>query len=762
MFGRKANLTVVAVFIGLFFTSLYFATKIQFTYDFDAFFPSNSDDTEYYNTFKSHFEPDDNFILVAIENQGKPVFDSSFLSRVALLTNHLTTLKYIEQAYSLPNLQRPMIAAGTAFKIPYLHFQDKERYRQDSIRIMQDERMTKHFISADAKSLAIVMKTGKVLDLESSHRFRKQLDSLLVVYNLPENHISGRAYYQSIFVKRSQGEFLFYTAISGFIILILFILLFRRLVPVLISLVSVVTGMVIFIGFLGLIRFPLDPVSTLFPILMIIVAVSDIIHILTKYLDEIGKGKERTTALKITIKEIGWATLLTSLTTAIGFCSLLTSNVLPVRNFGIMAAIGVMIAYFSIIFLSTALLGITNPGRLTRSHKRQSLWTKLMQWNYLFSLNKQRFILAISAVVIGISLIGIGKVSTDTHLGNNFPRGDKVRADWQYIEANYGGMRMMEIGVDANQGNSLTNYDLVKAIDKLESKMRSYACVATSVSTATLFKSLNRGLHGDREKHYRIPDRENFNALVQYLNMAPDESLNALLSKDQMHGRISVRMSDIGADSARVIMAELDQWIAENIDSSLASFRHTSGAFLFDKNSDSIRNSLFTGLALAFIVISFLMALLFKNIKMVVIALIPNIVPLVIAGGLIGFMGIELDAATSIIFAIAFGIAVDDTIHFLSKFKLETAKGLPDKEAIRNTYLESGKAICITSIILFLGFIALVTSAYPPTYAIGLLVSITLASALIADLTLTPVLIYRFHLVKKRKEDRGKKKVEKE
>lgn len=757
MFGRRINVGIIALFFILFCASIYFATQIRFTYDFDNFFPRNSSDTDYYNDFKARFEPDDNFILVAVGNNGRSVFDSLFLSKVAHLTEAVSALPYITQSLSLTNLQKPMMAAGTMMKMPYLRYRNPARYDKDSARIMSDTRLVRHFIADDAASMAVVMKTGDVLDLDNSHLLRQQLDSLLAAIDLPKNHIAGRAYYQSIFVKRSQQEFLFFTAISSVIILALFILLFRRFAPILISLVSVLAGLTLFIGFLGLIRFPLDPVSTLFPILMIIVAVSDIIHILTKYIDEIKKGKDRQQAIRLTIKEIGLATLLTSLTTAVGFCSLLTSNVLPVRNFGLMAAIGVLIAYLTIIMLATSLLGIIDPKRIIRTSTGKTFWTKLMQWGYLFTLKKQGGILIVCSIVLLVSLIGILHVSTDTHLGNNFPRGDKVKTDWQFLEQHYGGMRMMEIGVDARNGHTLADHNLIKAVDSLEQMMAGLPAVATSVSTATIFRSLNRGMQGDRDQHYVIPPEAAFDDLVNLIEYLPDESLNALLSKDRLHGRISVRMSDIGADSAKVLIGQIDKWIANNIDTSLASFRHTSGAFLFDKNSESLRSSLFSGLALAFVIISLMMALLFRNIKMVLIALIPNIFPLIFAGGLIGFLGIELDAATSIIFAIAFGIAVDDTIHFLSKFKLETAKGYDARHAIRSTFLESGKAICLTTLILFLGFISLIASAYPPTYVIGLLVSITLVSALLSDLSITPVMIYKLHLVKRKKDkDTGK------
>jgi predicted RND superfamily exporter protein len=186
----------------------------------------------------------------------------------------------------------------------------------------------------------------------------------------------------------------------------------------------------------------------------------------------------------------------------------------------------------------------------------------------------------------------------------------------------------------------------------------------------------------------------------------------------------------------------INTWIAAHADSSVVKYRITGSSLLFDKNNEVVRRNISYGLGLAFLVVSLIMGILFRNWRMVIIALIPNLVPIFVCAALMGYLGMELSAATSIIFAIAFGIAVDDTIHFLSRFRLELSRGRKVYDAVRNTFLETGKAMCMTTVILFFGFVILVTSSYPNTVVIGLLMSLTLVSALIADLLLTPVLIY--------------------
>lgn len=221
----------------------------------------------------------------------------------------------------------------------------------------------------------------------------------------------------------------------------------------------------------------------------------------------------------------------------------------------------------------------------------------------------------------------------------------------------------------------------------------------------------------------------------------PDSSINILLSKDGKKTRITTRVLDMGADSIQQVKEQIDQWIAINTDSTIVKFHQTGTGLVLDKNAEYVRHSLIGGLGVAILIVSFLMALLFRNIKMVFISLIPNVFPLLLAGALLGFLGIELDAGISIVFAVIFGIAVDDTIHFLSKYKLSRNAGKSVEGALEITFLETGKAICLTSIILFFGFLVMLFSIHPPSVNIGLLISLTLLSALLSDMFLIPPMI---------------------
>jgi len=257
-----------------------------------------------------------------------------------------------------------------------------------------------------------------------------------------------------------------------------------------------------------------------------------------------------------------------------------------------------------------------------------------------------------------------------------------------------------------------------------------------------VYKGINQMYSNNNPKAYQLPaDEGKYKKYKKLTRKVAKSATETMLSKDQKMARISTRLKDIGADNIKLIENEINAWIAENTDPNIVTFKPTGTGLILDKNAAYIRRNLIQGLGIAVFIISLLMALLFRNWRMVLISLVPNVFPLLLAGAMLGYLGIDLDAGISIIFAIVFGIAVDDTIHFLSKFKLSLNKGLSIEESLDITFMETGKAICLTSLILFFGFMVLLTSIHPPSVTIGLLISLTLISAVVSDLLLIPVMV---------------------
>jgi predicted RND superfamily exporter protein len=722
--------------------SIALIPRVVYDYDFEQFFPVGDPDLDYYKTFRERFEPDDDFVLIAIEGQPR-VFERSFLERFSAFTEACTTLPHIVQSHSATNYAIPRTRFGMIYKLPAIHIDQPELYAADSVRLMSDVRLVNGLIAKDGRSLVVALKTSGVLDQTQSEVFARALDTLVAQHGLEDAHIAGRAYYQSAFVKNEKYEFTVYTTAASILIFIIVLFLFRRFWGVMLATVSVMMGMILFLGFLVLIGARLDPMSTLFPILMVIVGMSDVIHLMSKYLTETRRGRGRSEAVRYTIKEVGLATFLTSLTTAVGFMSLYTANILPIKKFGLMAAVGVGIAFLTAILFTTAAMRYFGPDHLARIENKRNFWRRLMRKTFIFTRKKRKAIAVGAVVVIGVCLLGVSRVSTDVKLDEQFPRNHKVKRDFHFFEEHYGGLRPFEVAVEAQGDLTMDSAAVIRQIGAFEDYLRQETGLVAVTSPASLYKDFNRAFNDDRVQAHELPrSNERLAHYTKLARSAPPDATKTIISRDRKHGRVTSRFQDLGTAGGVALQDSINTWIAAHADSSVVKYRITGSSLLFDKNNEVVRRNISYGLGLAFLVVSLIMGILFRNWRMVIIALIPNLVPIFVCAALMGYLGMELSAATSIIFAIAFGIAVDDTIHFLSRFRLELSRGRKVYDAVRNTFLETGKAMCMTTVILFFGFVILVTSSYPNTVVIGLLMSLTLVSALIADLLLTPVLIY--------------------
>ena len=737
----KLRIISIGIFLVLMTISAFQLPKLKFTFDFEQFFPEGDEDLAYFQEFIEAFETDDNFLLVAVRREAG-VFEQLFLEKFHDLSLKARDLPYVVESQSLTKFAYPIKTPFAITTIPAIHIDDPSRYEQDKARILADERFLHNLISKDATTLVVLLKTIDRIQLDQARELMEALNPLIESYQFEEYHYLGRPYFQKELVAMQKREITVSAIISGILVTIILFWIFRRRWGIAVSLFSIGLGMLLFMGLLAGTGRELNAMAALYPVLMIIVGTSDVIHIMSKYVDELRKGFPQDKAIVTTIKEIGLATLLTSITTAIGFASLLSSRVRPIRDFGLNSAIGVLVAYVTVIFFTTAVISLFHSNQIIKLGRAQAFWERLMDSAYRFTRQYPRPITVAAFITLLISLFGISRITTNYDIINNLPRGKKITEDFRYFEEALTGFRPLEVAVYAQNGYQATDYEVVREIDKVEGYMRQNPAVQAIGSITTAYKTINQMYQNNQMDAYQMPaDKETFERYKRVLDKVPEMELNVLVSKDQKKARITSRVQDIGADSIKQFGRSLDQFIATQTDSSVVKFKQTGTGLIIDKNAEYIRRSLIQGLGLAILIVSLLMALLFRNWRMLIVSLVPNLFPLLLAGALLGYLGIELEAGVSIVFAVIFGIAVDDTIHFLSKFKLTYNKGVGVEEALRITFLETGKAICLTTIILFFGFLVMLFSIHPPSVVVGLLISLTLFSALISDLLLIPLLI---------------------
>lgn len=725
--------------------AVYLVFNLKFGFDFSKFFPQDDPDLAFFEEFVQEFEADDNFLLIAVEApEGKTVFDTAFLNQFHKYTLDLQALPLTGSVLGLTKIRFPLKTPFGLTTTPALHRNDPVRLLRDSARIMNDERFVYNLISPDATTLAMVARTTEDMTLGASDSLMTSVKRVTLKsgFSESETHFLGRGYFQSELVQMQKREIMVSTVVAGLLVTMILFFIYRRWRGVLIAMVSIGLGLLLFFGVLSLLGRELNAMAALYPVLMVIVGTSDVIHLMTKYVDELRFGKSQQDALRITLKEIGLATFLTSATTAIGFATLLTSRVQPIQDFGINAGIGVLVAYITVITFTMALLTLFTQDQIMQTEGTVERWDSwLLRLNNWVRHNTRKIAWG-SAVSVVICLVGISMVNTNYSIIGNMPRGAKITSDFMFFEKKFTGFRPFELAIFVQPGYTASDFEVLREMDKVEGAMRAEPSLRAITSQTALVKSVNQAMTGGTAADYRLPaDTAAFAKIAPLLARAPASATAVLVNRSGDKARITSRALDIGSDSIRRVADRVTAFAKTNVDSSIIKIQETGTGLLLDKNSVYVRESLLWGLGGAVLLISILMAFLFRDWKMLFVALVPNMIPLLLAGALLGFLGIDLEAGISIVFAVIFGIAVDDSIHFLAKYRLVRGRGVDQEESIAITFRESGKAIILTSIILFFGFLVLLFSVHPPSVAVGLLISVTLASAVLADLLIIPVLL---------------------
>lgn len=721
------------------------AGKLEFDYNFENYFPANDNDPEFFFDFREKFGSDNDFVFIAIENC-EGIFQKEFLQKVKSLSDSLPALRFVEMVQSPVNFKSPVISEMGLFEIPFLHIENPEQYASDSSRIYKTEWLVNSFFSGDAKALTVVVKNKGMLAKSKSDTLLFVIENLLAEYDFDNYHLAGRIHAQHHFLKKMEREiFLFFFASLALVIILLFIT-FRSAWGITFPVIAVLTSIAWLFGLMNIAGKSLDLMSSLIPTIIFVVGMSDVIHIISKYLEEIKNGKQKKEAIKTTVKDIGLSTFLTSFTTAVGFLSLVTSGIIPIRQFGLYSSLGVCIAFITAyLVLPPLLLLMKKPEIKNIPHKS---WDKMLHGSFLKIIRYRKPILIVSILLFIISLPGIKNIKVNNFLLEDLSDEDEFKKEYLYFEKKFSGARPFEMGLWLNDSSrSFFDFDILHQLEKIEIFLKKDYRAGFLISPLTLVKSANQALNGGLISEYRLPESEaQMNEVRKVLKrITGREEMKQVLTEDKRFCRISGKMPDYGGYAIKYKNIALDSFMRKNTDVSLINYKITGTASLIDKNNELLAENMIYGLLFAILIVALIFGIVYGSVKILIIALLINILPLAMIAGLMGFSGIDLKISTSIVFTIAFGIAVDDTIHFLSRMKLEMRKGKSRIYAMKRAYISTGKALILTTIILSGGFLTLIMSGFASSYYIGLLVSLALVFALAGDMILLPALLMIFY-----------------
>ncbi len=733
--------TIIGFFIILGIASGFLLFNLKFSFDFSQFFPEGDEDLEFYQEFIKDFGTDDNFLLVAVEREGS-VFNTDFLNEFHQISIDSKDFPYVTENQSITTLFYPLKSAVGYTRIPIINRKDSTKFAKNWKKIQEDDLFINSLIDENATSLVLALETEDGIDYKQSTELLSAVRNRLEKAGFKKYHLLGRAFFYEALIDMQKRELIVTTIASSLLIFLILFLVYRRIVVIALSLASIFLALLIFMGILSLLGIELTVLAAFYPILLLIVGTSDVIHIMDDYLGKIGNGVEKEKAMQLTLKHVGISTLLTSVTTAIGFASLLTSKSTSVSGFGLNSAIGVVTAFVTVVFFTCALLLIIDKKYLLPKNVNSNRWTNRLLSINSFTKKFPRPILLGSLIFGVFCVLGMNKINTNYQIKNSFPVNSAIANDFEFFQQNYAGFRPLEVAVITEGTNKITDFEVAQEIEKVVQKMKSFPEIRNVQSVNAFYKGFHKANNLNKSGYFVLPETEaEFENYSKEAKKLARRQFGKFVNVEETKSRITSKVLDVGLDSITRVYTDLNSFLSTKTDSAKVKFKLTGTGILLDKNSFYVRESLVNGLLMGALLVALIMALLFRNLKLLLISLLPNILPLLFAAGLLGFLGIPLEATISVVFAIVFGIAVDDTIHFLGRYKVSRDNGHDKEKALEITFAETGRALVITTLSLFFGFMVLLFSIHAPSMTIGLLVSVTLLAALVLDLLLLPVLI---------------------
>jgi len=714
--------------------------NLKFDFDFENFFPNDHPDLKVFEEFKSKYNYDNDFLLIAILNE-KGIFNQHFLTKVNKSVGQIKKQKGSISVLSPLDVKFPVKTPLGFISYSILHPESPQKLLKDSLRISKKASVENYFLGKNKKSIVVKIQHEHFVDLGISNKYVKNIESILEKNGLTNYHLVGRTSVQSEFVGLIQSDFGVFIGLAFLIIFIFLRWQYRNFLSLLIPMILILSTIVVTLGIMTFMGYSLNILTVLIPTIISFVAISDVIHFYTKYQLTFATETDKKQALLLTIKSIGPATFLTSLTTAIGFISLATIYVLPIQLLGIFTAIGVSIAF---VFTFILLPFFAKSFNLV-NHMNGNQWGNLSNWCFRLVLKFPKQIIGISILVFIISVFGALKMNIDAYLLDDLPDNSPAKKSFTYFDKEHGGTKPWNLYIELKDSVSQFNYANLTRLNQIESYLIEIYGLTNINSPIQQLKLLNQISAGGHAKYYNFPmDEKSYLKLIMLGKKLSARFSFPPIDNQLRQTKISGFIPEWGSKKTSDKDQLLLKFINENIPQNELDFEITGTTYLIDRSHEFLSKNLFSGLLIAFGTVGLLSMFLFKSFKMIVVTLIPNLLPVLMTAAVIGYLGIPIKLTTSIIFAISFGIAVDDTIHFISSFRAELRKH-STIDAVKNSFQSAGKAIILTTILLGLGFGIFCFSSFGATFFTGFFIVLTLLFALFVDLFLLPVLLIKFY-----------------
>ena len=760
------NRLIILIVLGL--ITMFMAYRVQFvsmSYQLAQMLPKSDNTHIEYEKFKSTFGKDGSIVVAGVNNNN--LFELKNFNAWYDLTHNIKNISVDFKINKKDTIMGGVVEALSVANIYTLKRNKKEKkfdFEQiiknkpasqlelDSLKkVLYNHPFYTGYLFTDTTNTSIIAITLNTTVLDSKYRNELFEKIDLEVASFEEKtgikvHKSGLPYIRANSTTKVKDEILIFLVLSVFFTSLILYLFFRSFKAMIYSMLVVIVGVVWSVGIQSLFGYKVTILTGLIPPLIIVIGIPNCIFLLNKYHSEFKKHGNQAKALSRVIQKVGNAIFLTNTTTALGFATFIFTKSEILIEFGILASIDIFIVFIlSILIIPIVFSFLKAPKDRHTKHLENKRMVKAVGLLEYLVKYQRKAVYIVTIIIIGVSIYGVSLITTTGNIIDDLPKNDPIVEDLKFFETSFKGVMPFEILIDTKTKNGVfaNNGKVLYKIQKLQKELANYKEFSKPLSINEAIKFAYQAYKKGKPKFYILPPATELKKLQKYVkNDSKKNSFTSFIDSTNQITRISFQMADIGTKEMDILLNEIRPKIDKIFPPQDYNVSLTGTSVVFLKGTNYLVENLLTSLILAIILIASLMSVLFSSVKMVLVSLLPNLLPLLITAGLMGFFGIPIKPSTILIFSIAFGISVDDTIHFLAKYRQELKQHKWNiKEAVYLALQETGVSMIYTSIILFFGFGVFTVSSFGGTIALGVLVSITLVFAMLADLVLLPSLL---------------------
>jgi uncharacterized protein len=765
------NRLAIIIIIGLLTAFMaYNATRVQLAHESQAMLPSTDSASIKYKNFKERFGDDGSVMFVGFQDSS--LFSLDKYNDLFDLTNNLKKTEGVQEILSVTRIFH-LIKNDSLKKFDFKLISEQKPESQqelDSIKnlIYSYAFYDKLLFNKQSNVFLLIITLSKE-QMTTGKRFgiiddiTGQVDKFASKFNI-KVHYSGLPYIRTVMSLKIKKELILFILLALLVAAIVLFFYFRSLKAVLIPLLIVGIGVVWVLGTIALFNYKITLLTGIIPPLLIIIGIENCIFLLNKYHYEYHKHKNKVKALSQIIQRVGSATLLTNTAAAAGFAAFIIIRNQMLHEFGVIAAINILVIYIISLFLIPVLFSFLKPpSEKQTKHLENKTVSKIVDF-IVYSVQHRRKIIYISSVILVLGgLFGIYLLKTTGTVVDDISKKSPLYTDLMFFEKHFNGIMPLEISIDSKKEKGVLTLKLLKKINKLQDTLSTYPELSKPLSIVEVVKFSKQAFYNGDPEFYELPNSNELLFMKSYLpkfNSKKKSIVTNFVDSTFRYTRVSVQMANIGTKDIERILKDLQPKVdsifnreyyraLNSKDTSRKATKYdvniTGTSVIFQKGTDYLVTNLWSSLAVATGIICLLMLLMFSSVRMVGISMIPNLIPQIMTAAMMGYIGISIKPSTVLIFSIALGISIDNAILYLSRYRYQIKLNRSGQhDCVISALKETGYSIIYSSSVLFLGFSIFVFSTFGGTQAVGYLVSFTMLAAMLCNLFLLPSMLLSF------------------